>query len=595
MDYIQRYLFGETDDRERNPFSGSGYNQIDNFEDAPIFSFKRRSDGNIYPSTPSNQVQSDIVFKVFSGTSGKMALGMGILLLTFAFYSRGDRGQKSLEIEVADKAKIIPVVNKPNAVSNSETGPLFWAHFANPIVSNKDFAIYGKFEIPDSNQITFTLTTTSKPEGVNDICDSKINNPWTENKGACFISSQSQPYPYKISAPINCDIIRWNEEGKRTLKFSEPIENLHIAIASLNEKFLFSQDFSIISDSSQIDCPLGKGSFEKATKNCGLFGDGVSCIQLSAKSGAPSGVIKFTGSIKTFTFFQPSTDSNGMQLGILHDKTVNVISTPNNVNPNPNPNPSISSSPPPPPPPTSTTVNPPKKDPKPSVSVGSKDEDIMCEMSSSLDLPKQIVGWSCNSNKALVPTCQWSGVECDPTSRVVAIEITSKSVRGTLPPSIDKLNALTRLDLHDNLLSGTIPPNIAKIKTLREIILGDNKLINGIPPKIGRMPNLLTLSLNNNSLSGKLPYLFDKPPFQITSIDISGNHITGQIPLTFGKISSLKSLALNGNSLTGSIPYQFCDNVENLNHLDVRKNKLTCIPKCLSSSPALLADQLQSC
>ena len=60
------YLFGgeSSDDRARNPFAPSGqggYNRIDNFESAPIFSFKRRVDGQVYPSTPiRNDVGNDI-------------------------------------------------------------------------------------------------------------------------------------------------------------------------------------------------------------------------------------------------------------------------------------------------------------------------------------------------------------------------------------------------------------------------------------------------------------------------------------------------------------------------------------------------------
>lgn len=179
----------------------------------------------------------------------------------------------------------------------------------------------------------------------------------------------------------------------------------------------------------------------------------------------------------------------------------------------------------------------------------SKDEGIMCELSEHLDMPKRVIGWKCNDEEAALPPCQWSGVACDKNHRVVVLEMKSSSIRGSLPPSIDKLSHLERLNFHDNLITGSIPPSIAKIKNLREINLSDNKLWGGVPPKLGKLSKLESLYLSNNSLTGKLPRVFDKPPFRISSMDFSGNKITGPIPPVFGKISTLRSLLLHDNVL----------------------------------------------
>lgn len=551
---LRNLIYGESDggsERDQsNPFGS--YNNIDNFESAPINSFKRRSDGNVYPSTPMNEIQS-----LLSGTAGKMALGMGVLLVLFALYSTGNKTSETINAKAGEKVK--------DSAVEPETGPLFWAHISDPVSAGKEFVVNGHFG-NQGKPITFMLTTTTRPEAVNNACGK--TNPWTVNNGLCFESAQTEPFLFHVTPPTGCGMITWGMDGKRTIAFSEPVINVLFAIEEFQGKYFFEQPFDILSDNSEMDGPGGRGVLEKSERNCGLFADSVTCFQLSRKSGVASGVIRFPGSTQMITFFQLAESKHGMQLGILYSKEYSVsMRTKSALQPAHNSEPAIEEFQP---------------------SSPSKDMFAMCELADSLAMPKQIKGWQCdNEGTATLPTCQWSGVTCDSKNRVTGIEMVSKSVRGTVPPSIDKLNMLMKLDLRDNLIDGTIPPNLAKIRTLQLVLLGDNKLENGVPPKMGRLPNLLTLSLNNNSLSGKLPFLFDKPPFQVTNIDLSGNHITGQIPPTFGKISSLKSLLLNGNSLSGSVPYQFCDNAETLANLDLRDNKkLVCIPKCLLSTQA---------
>ena len=86
-------FFGEPNyESERNPFSG-GYHQIDNnFESAPIFSFKVRRDGQVAPSTPSNEYSRG---GVFSGLSGKMMLVMAVLLVAFTLVLLTGKGPQN--------------------------------------------------------------------------------------------------------------------------------------------------------------------------------------------------------------------------------------------------------------------------------------------------------------------------------------------------------------------------------------------------------------------------------------------------------------------------------------------------------------------
>lgn len=47
-------------------------------------------------------------------------------------------------------------------------------------------------------------------------------------------------------------------------------------------------------------------------------------------------------------------------------------------------------------------------------STNGKDEEIMCELSEHLGMPKRVMGWKCtDKKKAIIPPCKWSGVACD--------------------------------------------------------------------------------------------------------------------------------------------------------------------------------------
>ncbi|KAH8479338.1 hypothetical protein H0E87_031666 [Populus deltoides] len=64
--------------------------------------------------------------------------------------------------------------------------------------------------------------------------------------------------------------------------------------------------------------------------------------------------------------------------------------------------------------------------------------------------------------------------------------------------------------------------------------------------------NLRVLWLYKNKLSGEIPRAVEA--LNLTSVDLSENHLTGTIPVDFGKLDKLSGLSLFSNQLSGEIP-----------------------------------------
>lgn len=433
-------------------------------------------------------------------------------------------------------------------------GAVEWAHFEDPHFTDDMWVIKGKFQgelIP--SPVTFTISSTSKPGGVNDLCKEELD-VWHINSGKCFTSLQRKPYSYHVTPPIGCDIVRWSEVGQRIIKFDQPVYNLHIAIVSLSHKYFFNRDFEILSDNSRNAGFDGNGKFEKSEKSCGLFGDSP-CFELKRSEGKASGVIRFGGMTNMFTCFNPNSEGwHGMQLGIMLKPAglIDVSNVINSVAPKKRPiptqskkssisggigeNPSLPSNPNP----SSDEISivsdksnaliPPETVPvKPATGIGSKgkiretpanDVSAMCDLAAALKMPKGFKGWSCTSGKPKLSVCDWYGVKCTSTGGIDSVVLPSKSIRGSLPQTIAKLDSLRVLDLQDNLIEGTLPRDIGKLASLEILSLGDNALKGTLPSALGKLSKLMTLQMNNNSFSGELPALFDRLPVSTKSNQI---------------------------------------------------------------------------
>ncbi|XP_050381056.1 probable LRR receptor-like serine/threonine-protein kinase At1g06840 isoform X2 [Argentina anserina] len=156
------------------------------------------------------------------------------------------------------------------------------------------------------------------------------------------------------------------------------------------------------------------------------------------------------------------------------------------------------------------------------------------------------------------------------------IHMNNNSFSGQIPPEISEIPVLLHLLLDNNNLSGYLPPEFSKISGLRILQL-DNNNFSGteIPATYGNLSGLAKLSLRNCSLQGAIPDLSrihnlsyldlswnqlagpvasHRLSDNMTTIDLSNNHLNGSIPESFSSLPHLQKLSLENNFLNGSVP-----------------------------------------
>ncbi|GAY46555.1 hypothetical protein CUMW_097970 [Citrus unshiu] len=113
--------------------------------------------------------------------------------------------------------------------------------------------------------------------------------------------------------------------------------------------------------------------------------------------------------------------------------------------------------------------------------------------------------------------CKWRGVRCsNKTGHVLGLDLRASSdspvdaLKGTINPSLLKLQHLTYLDLSWNNFSGSpIPEFIGSLGKLSELALSSAQFAGPIPHQLGNLSKLQVLDLRFNNLfsSGNLDWL----------------------------------------------------------------------------------------
>ncbi|CAN6457412.1 unnamed protein product [Victoria cruziana] len=180
--------------------------------------------------------------------------------------------------------------------------------------------------------------------------------------------------------------------------------------------------------------------------------------------------------------------------------------------------------------------------------------------------------------------CSWQGVFCATmknasSSRVVRLALSGRGLRGTISPSLGRLDRLGYLDLSLNLLQGEVPQEVANLTELEFIDISYNKLngsffdsagaglssirwlnissnhFNGsLPDPMPVYPNLRSFNISNNSFNGRIATILCKRSAAIQVLDFSSNSFTGKLPEGLGSCASLSRLLLDSNSLDGELP-----------------------------------------
>lgn len=92
----------------------------------------------------------------------------------------------------------------------------------------------------------------------------------------------------------------------------------------------------------------------------------------------------------------------------------------------------------------------------------------MCDVSSGFKNPPP--SWNCSRNTALVPICQWEGVQCINQS-VTSINLSDRNISGTISSSIGDLTSLKLVKLSGNFISGSIPDSFCYLHQLQSVYL----------------------------------------------------------------------------------------------------------------------------
>ncbi|KAL8159088.1 hypothetical protein V2J09_000625 [Rumex salicifolius] len=180
-------------------------------------------------------------------------------------------------------------------------------------------------------------------------------------------------------------------------------------------------------------------------------------------------------------------------------------------------------------------------------------------------------------------SCNFTGVTCDDSASVTAIDLSRRSLSGrtSLPLAAlcTNLPSLQKLAFGFNSISGDLDTSdLRNCTNLRYLDFGNNQF-SGFFPDLSPVTHLEHLYLNLSGFTGKFPWnslsgmtslivlsvgdnTFETTPFpdfilNLTNLNwlyMSNCTLSGSIPPGIGKLSKLENLELSNNLLTGEIP-----------------------------------------
>uniref|UniRef100_A0A0E0NBJ0 Receptor kinase-like protein Xa21 n=1 Tax=Oryza rufipogon TaxID=4529 RepID=A0A0E0NBJ0_ORYRU len=212
-------------------------------------------------------------------------------------------------------------------------------------------------------------------------------------------------------------------------------------------------------------------------------------------------------------------------------------------------------------------------------------EALLCFKSQISDPKGSLSSWSNTSQNF----CNWQGVSCNNTQtqlRVIALNVSSKGLSGSIPPCIGNLSSIASLDLSRNAFLGKIPSELRRLRQISYLNLSINSLEGRIPDELSSCSNLKVLGLSNNSLQGEIPQSLTQCT-HLQQVILYNNKLEGSIPTGFGTLPELKTLDLSNNALRGGIP-PLLGSSSSFVYVDLGGNQLTGgIPEFLANSSSL--------
>ncbi|KAK3152721.1 hypothetical protein QOZ80_2BG0162680 [Eleusine coracana subsp. coracana] len=140
---------------------------------------------------------------------------------------------------------------------------------------------------------------------------------------------------------------------------------------------------------------------------------------------------------------------------------------------------------------------------------------------------------------------------------LVELVLPYNRINGTVPASLCRLPRLLHLDLSNNNLSGHLPrcTNISSNGLgLTTLILYKNNLSGQFPVFLKHCQAMTFLDLAQNMFSGTLPEWIGRKLPSLTHLRLRSNMFTGIVPTQLTQLGDLQLLDLAGNKISGSIP-----------------------------------------
>nr|CAD1821562.1 unnamed protein product [Ananas comosus var. bracteatus] len=120
--------------------------------------------------------------------------------------------------------------------------------------------------------------------------------------------------------------------------------------------------------------------------------------------------------------------------------------------------------------------------------------------------------------------CTWVGISCDlgsaPVKRVIGLDLSNKSLKGSVSSSLGSLDQLKELNLSCNSLNGSVPAELFHLPHLELLDLSMN-MLSGLIPAESNLPSIRVFNISVNSFSGMHPILAGSSSLSV--YDVSSN------------------------------------------------------------------------
>ncbi|KAK3006196.1 hypothetical protein RJ639_017735 [Escallonia herrerae] len=160
-----------------------------------------------------------------------------------------------------------------------------------------------------------------------------------------------------------------------------------------------------------------------------------------------------------------------------------------------------------------------------------------------------LANWTLPTTTSTACSAAWQGVRCT-NDHVTALSLPSLSLRGPIS-SLSSLSQLRLLDLRNNRLNGTLA-SLTSCANLKLVYLSGNDFSGQIPPEIDSLTRLLRLDLSDNNLNGPIPTQISKLD-RLLTLRLQNNELTGPVPDSVDSLPLLSQLNLSNNELYGHV------------------------------------------